>query len=64
MTVLIAKYKDKIVEIVKVQHTVAFSKELDWILISHQINKKDSLQVKWVPASTRFEWGREFSALL
>jgi hypothetical protein len=59
---IIAKYKDKIVEIVKTQHIVQFSKELDWILISHQINKKDSLQVKWVPASTRFTWVRDFSA--
>jgi hypothetical protein len=61
---VIAKLNDKIVQIVKFQRTVAFSVELNWILISHQINKKDSTQVRWVSASTRFTWVRDYSALL
>jgi hypothetical protein len=61
MTVLIAKLNDKIVEIVKVVETVQFSNEKNWILISHQISKKDSLQVKWLQASkVKFDWVRSF----
>jgi flagellar biosynthesis/type III secretory pathway chaperone len=61
MTVLIAKLNDKIVEIVKVAETVQFSNEKNWILISHQISKKDSLQVKWLQASkVKFDWVRSF----
>jgi hypothetical protein len=62
MTVLIAKLDDKIVEIIKVTETVQFSSEKDWILISHQISKRDSLQVKWLQASkVKFDWIREFT---
>jgi len=61
MTVLIAKLNDKIVEIVRVVETVQFSNEKNWILISHQISKKDSLQVKWLQASkVKFDWVRSF----
>jgi ribosomal protein S17 len=61
MTVLVAKLNNKIVEIVRVAETVQFSKEKDWILISHQISKRDSLQVKWLQASkVKFDWVKEF----
>jgi len=61
MTVLIAKLNDKIVEIVRVVETVQFSNEKNWILINHQISKKDSLQVKWLQASkVKFDWVRSF----
>jgi flagellar biosynthesis/type III secretory pathway chaperone len=61
MTVLVAKLNDKIVEIVRVVETVQFSNEKNWILISHQISKKDSLQVKWLQASkVKFDWVRSF----
>lgn len=61
MTVLVAKLNDKIVEIVRVVETVQFSNEKNWILINHQISKKDSLQVKWLQASkVKFDWVRSF----
>jgi len=61
MEVLVAKLNDKIVEIVRVVETVQFSNEKNWILISHQISKKDSLQVKWLQASkVKFDWVRSF----
>jgi hypothetical protein len=59
MTVL-AKLNDKVVEIVKVQRDVAFSPQKNWILICAEPAKKASTAVRWVPASTRFEWVREF----
>jgi hypothetical protein len=59
MEVLVAKLNDKIVEIVKVAETVQFSNEKDWILISHQIDKR--LSMKWLKASdVKFEWVRSF----
>jgi hypothetical protein len=59
MEVLVAKLNDKIVEIVKVAETVQFSNEKDWILISHQVDKR--LSMKWLKASNvKFEWVRSF----
>jgi hypothetical protein len=60
MTVL-AKMNDKVVEIVKVQRNVAFSQQKNWILICAEPAKKSSTAVRWVPATTRFEWVKEFS---
>jgi len=62
MTVTVAKWKNKIVEIVRTERDVQFSDEKDWILINQEIAKPNSLAVKWVKASeTRFEWVRKFS---
>jgi hypothetical protein len=59
MEVLVAKLNDKIVEIVKVAETVQFSNEKDWILISHQVDKR--LSMKWLKASNvKFEWVRSY----
>jgi hypothetical protein len=42
--------------------SVAFSEEKEWILLSNQINKKDSIQVRWVRVKdVRFDWIREFN---
>ena len=61
MTVTVAKWKNKIVEIVRTERDVQFSDEKDWILINQEIAKPNSLAVKWVKAAdTRFEWVREF----
>jgi hypothetical protein len=60
---IVAKFKDKIVQIVKVQESVMFSEDKGWIFICFdfdKINRKRE-QFKWVRASeTRFEWVREF----
>ena len=63
MMVTIAKMKDKIVEIVKVQETVMFSQDKDWIFICFDFDKinRRREQFKWVKAEeTKFEWVREF----
>ena len=58
---IVAKWKNKIYQIIKVANSVAFSEEKEWILLSSQINKRDSIQVKWVRAKdVRFDWVREF----
>lgn len=63
MMVTIAKMKDKIVEIVKVQETVMFSEDKGWIFICFDFDKinRRREQFKWVKAKeTKFEWVREF----
>ena len=61
---IVAKFNNKIVQIVRVQHQVGFSEDQDWIFICFdfdKINRKRE-QFKWVRASdARFEWVREFS---
>jgi len=60
--IIVAKWKNKIYQIIKVANSVAFSEEKEWILLSSQINKMDSIQVRWVRVKdTRFDWVREFS---
>jgi hypothetical protein len=61
MTV-VAKMNGRLVEIVKVQDEVRFSNTRGWVMICmdfEQADRKKS-QFKWIPASTRFEWVKEF----
>jgi hypothetical protein len=60
MTVRVAKLNDKIVEIVRTADRVGFSSDRGWVLINKEVAKPNSLAVRWVPATTRFEWVREF----
>lgn len=56
---LVAKLNDKIIEIVKVAETVQFSNEKNWILISHEVNKR--LSMKWLRADkVKFDWIRSY----
>jgi len=58
----VAKWNNRIYQIIRVVESVAFSEEKEWILLSNQINKKDSIQVKWVRVKdVRFDWVREFT---
>ena len=60
---IVAKFNNKIVQIVRVQKQVVFSEEQDWIFVCfdfEKINRKRE-HFKWVPATTRFDWVREFS---
>jgi len=62
--VKVAKMPDgTMVEVVRVAETVGFSTEKDWIMVCMDFEKKDRKRehFKWVPATTRFEWVREFS---
>ena len=62
MTV-IAKIQGKIVEVIRVTETVGFSKEKDWVCITTDVGvpERKKMTFKWVPASTQFEWVREFN---
>lgn len=60
---IVAKFNDKIVQIVQVVDTVMFSEETGWIFICYDFDKinRRREQFKWVRASdTRFDWVREF----
>jgi hypothetical protein len=58
----VAKWNNRIYQIIRVVDSVAFSEEKEWILLSNQINRKDSIQVKWVRVKdVRFDWVREFT---
>lgn len=62
MTVTVAKMEDgKVVEIVRTADVVGFSSVRGWVMVCGEPGKKSSLEVKWVPASTRFVWVREFT---
>jgi hypothetical protein len=61
MTV-IAKIQDRIVEVIRVTDTVGFSEEKGWVMVctDFEQSERKKQQFKWIPASTRFEWVREF----
>ena len=52
----------KIVRILKKAHTVAFSKDKDWLMVDTDFSRgKKSISQKWIPASTKFTWVKEFN---
>ena len=52
----------KIVRLLKKAHTVAFSKDKDWLMVDTDFARgKNSIGQKWIPASTKFSWVKEFS---
>jgi hypothetical protein len=59
----VAKMMDgRMVEVVRVADTVAFSDATGWIMICMDWEKADrkKSEFKWIPATTRFDWVREF----
>ena len=59
----VAKMEGRVVEVVRTADTVGFSTERGWVMVCfdfEQAERKKS-QFRWVPASTRVEWVREFS---
>jgi hypothetical protein len=61
---VVAKFKDKIVQIVKVVDSVMFSEDKGWILVCYDFDKpmRKRDHIKWVRASeARFDWVREFA---
>ena len=60
---IVAKFKDKIVQIVRVADSVQFSENKGWICICFDFDKPMHKRdhIKWVRASeAKFEWVREF----
>jgi len=58
----------KIVELVRVAQEVKFSDELGWLLIDPDLGAPDMTgskrpNIRWIPASTRFEWVRDVTSL-
>jgi len=59
----VAKMMDgRMVEVVRVADTVAFSDAPGWIMICMDWEKADrkKSEFKWIPAETRFDWVRDF----
>ena len=64
MTMVVAKFKNRWVHVVKFATTVSFSDEKNWFMVNFDFEKpfRKREQFKWVPASTRFEAVKEFVA--
>jgi len=63
MTTVARMPDGKMVEVVRVAETVAFSPDRDWVMVCFDFEKVERKRehFKWVPATTRFDWVREFS---
>jgi hypothetical protein len=59
---IVAKMGNQVVEVKQVVDNVQFSTERGWVLICTDFEQAERKKqhFKWVPASTRFEWVREF----
>lgn len=60
---IVAKMKDRIVQIVRAAETVQFSEHKDWVLVCFDFEKPMHKReyVKWMKTGeTHFEWVREF----
>ena len=59
---IVAKMDGQVVQVIKVAHTVAFSDETGWVMVCFDFEQQERRKqnFKWVPASTRFEWVREY----
>ena len=61
MNIVLVKWNNRIVRLVKYQREVLFSKDNDWLLLQYPIDLPENKRYnKWVPLSTRFEWKKEF----
>ena len=61
--ITVAKMTDgRVVEIVRAASKVGFSSDRGWIMICMDFEKisRKREHFKWVPATTRFDWVREF----
>jgi hypothetical protein len=64
MMIKVAKMTDgRMVEVVRVAETVGFSPERGWVMVCFDFEKisRKREHFKWVPATTRFDWVREFA---
>jgi hypothetical protein len=60
---IVAKMNDRLVQVLKVAETVGFSSERGWVMVCFDFEQPERKKqhFKWVPASTRFEWVRDFA---
>ena len=59
----VGKLDGRLVEVIRVEDTVAFSSERGWVMICLDFEEPERKKkhFKWIPASTPFEWVREFN---
>jgi len=62
----VAKMGNKIVEIMRYAWEVQFSPDKGWVLVDPELGAPDMTgstraNIKWYPATTRFEWIRSFN---
>ncbi len=61
MNIVLVKWNNRIVRLVKYQRKVLFSTDNDWLLLQYPIELPENKRYnKWVPLSTRFDWKKEF----
>lgn len=60
---VVAKMNGRLVQVLKVAETVGFSSERGWVMVCFDFEQPERKKqnFKWVPASTRFEWVRDFA---
>jgi hypothetical protein len=59
---VVAKMNGRVVQVMRVADRVAFSDERGWVMVCFDFEQPErrKSQFRWFPASTRFEWVREF----
>jgi hypothetical protein len=60
----VAKMIDgRVVEVVRFADRVGFSPERGWVMVCFDFDRTDSkrTEFKWMPATTRFDWVREYT---
>ena len=60
---VVAKMNGRLVQVLKVAETVGFSSQRGWVMVCFDFEQPERKKqnFKWVPASTRFEWVRDFA---
>ena len=60
---IVAKMDGRLFEVIRVTDAVPFDERRGWVLLCVDFEQSDrrKSQFKWVPASTRFEWVRNFT---
>lgn len=60
---VVAKMNGRVVQVMRVADRVAFSTERGWVMVCFDFEQPErrKSQFRWFPASTRFEWVREFT---
>jgi hypothetical protein len=62
MTVTVARMNNKIVEVIRVADTVAFSTERGWVCVSPHVGNMNSNAVRWYRIDeVHFDWIRDFN---
>lgn len=59
---VVAKMNGRVVQVMRVADRVAFSEARGWVMVCFDFEQPErrKSQFRWFPASTRFEWVREF----